>query len=156
MVTVDTREYVSMLKELVDEGKEVSMLISGNSMAPFLVHARDYICFKKPDRSLKKGDMVFYQRDDGRYVMHRICKVRGNSLDLIGDNQREIEHGVRREQVFALITKVKRKEKWIHPGDFYWEFFSKVWINVIPFRRILMRLYGHVINGGRHGRKTRK
>ena len=31
MKVVDTKEYVSVLKELVEEGKEVSMLIAGSS-----------------------------------------------------------------------------------------------------------------------------
>ena len=34
------------------------------------------VCFKKKDRKLKKGDMVFFQRSNGQYVMHRICKVK--------------------------------------------------------------------------------
>ena len=72
MKTVDTREYVSMLRELTEEGREVSMLIAGSSMNPFLIHQRDSICFRKPDRELKKGDMVFFQRPDGAFVMHRI------------------------------------------------------------------------------------
>ena len=54
MKVVDTREYVGMLKELTEEGKEVSMLVFGSSMAPFLIHARDMIYFKKPDRELQK------------------------------------------------------------------------------------------------------
>ena len=37
MKKVDTFEYVSVLKELVEEGREVSMLISGSSMSPFLL-----------------------------------------------------------------------------------------------------------------------
>ena len=35
--------YIPVLKELVEEGKEVSMMISGSSMNPFLIHHRDYI-----------------------------------------------------------------------------------------------------------------
>ena len=48
MKVVDTREYVSVLKELAEEGRTVSLLISGNSMSPFLVHERYYIFFKMP------------------------------------------------------------------------------------------------------------
>ena len=33
--------YIPVLKELVEEGKEVSMMISGSSMNPFLIHQRD-------------------------------------------------------------------------------------------------------------------
>ena len=89
MRTVDTRAYVSVLRELVKEGKEVSMLIAGSSMAPFLVHQRDYIYFKKPERNLRKGDMVFFERNNGQYVMHRIWKVKPDGYYIVGDAQTE-------------------------------------------------------------------
>ena len=150
MKVVDTREYVSMLRELTEEGREVSMRISGSSMSPFLIHERDSICFRKPDRDLKKGDMVFYRRSTGQYVMHRICRVHPDGYDLIGDAQYEIERGIRREQIFGLVTSVQRKGKWIRPGDFWWEFFEHVWLHLIPFRRILVKAYAA---GRGHGRK---
>lgn len=145
MKCVDTREYVSVLKELTEQGKEVSLLISGNSMSPFLIHQRDYIYFKKTDRKLKKGDMVFYQRDSGQYVMHRIWKVKPEGYYIVGDAQTEIEGPVREDQIFARITKVQRKGKWIEPGDFWWEFFEHVWIRMVPVRRKIMTIYAKVI-----------
>lgn len=145
MKVVDTREYVSVLRELTEEGKEVSLLISGSSMSPFLIHQRDYIYFKKPDRELKKGDMVFYQRDSGQFVMHRIWKVRLDGYYIVGDAQTVIEGPVRRDQIFALITKVQRKGKWLEPGDFWWEFFEHIWIHMIPIRRKIMKIYAKVI-----------
>lgn len=68
MKTVDTKEYISMLRTLIEEGKQVSMIISGSSMAPFLIHARDHIYLKSPSGELRKGDMVFYQRSNGEYM----------------------------------------------------------------------------------------
>ncbi len=50
----------------------------------------------------------------------------------MGDAQTQIEGPVKREQIFALITKVRRKEKWLEPGDFWWEFFEHVWLHMIP------------------------
>lgn len=70
MKTVDTQEYVSTLRALAEEGHEVSMLIAGSSMTPFLCHLRDRIFFAVPDRPLRRGDMVFYQRASGQYVCH--------------------------------------------------------------------------------------
>ena len=137
---VDTNEYVSVLRELVEEGREVSLLVSGSSMSPFLAHQRDYIYFKKPDRELRKGDMVFYQRRTGQYVMHRIWKVKNDQYYMVGDAQQEIEGPLDRDQIFALITKVQRKGKWIEPGDFWWEFFEKVWISIVPVRRVLVKV----------------
>lgn len=144
MKVVNTREYVSVLRELTEEGQVVSMQIAGSSMSPFLIHNRDMICFRKPDRRLKKGDMVFYQRISGQYVMHRICRVRPEGYYMIGDAQWEIEGPISEEQIFARIIRVKRKGKWIEPGDFWWEFFEHVWIRLIPFRRMIVRIYGKI------------
>lgn len=144
MRQVNTREYVSVLKELVEEGREVSLLIAGSSMSPFLIHQRDYIYFKQPDRELKKGDMVFYQRDSGQYVMHRILRVGADGYYMIGDAQQEVEGPLRREQIFARITKVQRKGTWLEPGNFTWEFFEHVWIHMIPLRRSVMKAYGWI------------
>ena len=145
MKDVDTREYVGMLKELTEEGREVSMLIAGSSMSPFLIHERDMIYFKKPDRELKKGDMVFFQRRSGQFIMHRIWKVRPEGYYIVGDAQTQIEGPVERDQIFARITKVRRKGKWLEPGDFWWEFFEHVWLHMIPLRHVLMRWYAKVI-----------
>ena len=142
---VDTAEYVGVLRGLVEEGHEVSMLVSGSSMSPFLIHLRDTIYFKKPDRPLRAGDMVFYQRDSGQYVMHRILRVRGDAYDIIGDAQIEIERGVRRDQIFAVITRIRRKGKLIGPGDFWWTFFARVWTKLIPLRPLIARAYARLI-----------
>lgn len=139
---VDARAYIGALRELAEAGEEVSLTVTGSSMSPFLIHHRDTVFFSKPDRPLRRGDIVFYQRDGGQYVMHRILRARGDVFDIIGDAQTEIECGVRRDQIFALITKVKRKGKLIRPGDFWWMFFERVWLRMIPLRRIISVVYG--------------
>ena len=126
MKVVDTREYVSVLRELVEEGREVNMVVWGSSMTPFLGHGRDTIFFAAPERELRRGDMVFYQRDTGQFVIHRIWKVKKDGYYIVGDAQTIIEGPIRRDQIFARITKVNRKGKMISNGDFWWEFFEKV------------------------------
>lgn len=141
MREVDAQEYMTVLRELIEEGHQVSLLISGSSMSPFLIHHRDTIYFKKPDRELKVGDMVFYRRGNGKYIMHRIRRIRPEGFYMIGDAQWEIEGPLQREQIFGLITAVERKGKLIQPGDFWWEFFAKVWLRIIPLRRLIQRIY---------------
>lgn len=85
--------------------------------------------------------MVFFQREDGRFVMHRIWKIKNDGYYIVGDAQTEIEGPVKEEQIFALITKVHRRGKWIGPGNFWWEFFEHVWIRVIPLRPYISKLY---------------
>lgn len=111
MKMMDTRAYVGMLKELVEQGREVRMVISGSSMAPFLIHGRDSIFFRAPARELRKGDIVFYERPGGQFVVHRICRVHADGYDIIGDAQTEIEHHVQRKQIFAPGDKSGTKRK---------------------------------------------
>ncbi|MBR6990350.1 MAG: S24/S26 family peptidase [Bacteroidaceae bacterium] len=141
MRRLDTDAYVSTLRDLVNEGKECRLLISGSSMAPFLVHERDSIIFSKPQRELQRGDMVFYQRETGQFVMHRILHVKPEGLYIVGDAQTEIEGPVNPKQVFAVVTKAQRKGKWIGPGDFWWWFFRTVWLWLVPVRKIILKLY---------------
>ena len=141
MKIVDTYEYVSVLKDVVDSGMGASLVVAGNSMSPFLVDGRDSIYFERPSRPLRKGDMVFYQRESGQFVMHRIYDIRKEGLYIVGDAQVVVEGPVLPCRVFAVVTKVCRKGKWIGPNDFWWQFFARVWIRLIPFRKGLEKAY---------------
>lgn len=115
-------------------------MITLNEVAAFIWKNLDE---SKSKEELKAGDMVFFQRRDEAYVMHRIHHInKEGKLFIIGDAQVDMEGPIDKEQVFAIITKVKRKGKWITPGDFWWEFFEHIWLHLIPFRRFLMKLYG--------------
>lgn len=139
---VDINEYLPALIEIINTGKDVSLLITGNSMSPFLIHQRDKIIISKPNGKFTRGDMVFYQRLSGQYVMHRIHHLDpAGKLYLVGDAQREIEGPIDAQQVFGIIHQVIRKGKLIQKGDFWWDFFAKVWIRIVPLRRIILRIY---------------
>ena len=143
MKTIDTEELVGTLRSIIeDEGREASLVISGSSMAPFLIHHRDSVLLGPIDRPLRRGDIVFYQRDNGQYVLHRIQRVHADDCyDTIGDAQTESEIGVRKDQVFAIVKNVKRKGKWIGLSSFWWHFFERTWMDIIPLRRLIMRIY---------------
>lgn len=140
---VDIHEYLPVLIDIINEGKDVNLLISGNSMSPFLVHKRDTIIISKPNGKFFKGQMVFYTRSNGQYVMHRIHHIdqQGN-LFIVGDAQNYIEGPIHPSQVFGVINKAIRKGKLISKGDFWWDFFEKVWIKIVPLRRLMSKIYG--------------
>lgn len=134
-------ELVEKLPALLEYMDAVPLVISGNSMAPFLIHGRDTVYLSKVTRPLKRGDMVFYRRRNGQCVLHRICCVEQGSYALVGDAQRIIEYGITREQILAVVTAVRRRGKLLKPGCFWWEFFEKVWLRLIPARRTLTAAY---------------
>lgn len=148
---VDIHAYLPVLMDLVAQGQSVTLTITGSSMTPFLVHGRDQIRFQKPDRPLRRGDMAFFQRRNGDYIMHRVCRVSPGGYYFVGDGQQAVEGPIAPDQVFGLITQVCRKGRWIGPGDFWWDFFAGAWLTLLPCRPALRRLYGCVKGGGRRG-----
>lgn len=141
---LDPEVLMEPLLSLLEEAEAVPLVISGSSMTPFLVHGRDKVLLSKPRRPLKKGDMILYRRAGGAYVLHRICRAEGDSYTLVGDAQTTLEPGIRREQVLALVTAVERKGKLLRAGSFWWEFFEKIWIRVIPLRPALRAVYSRL------------
>lgn len=132
------------LLKTMEETQTVPLVISGSSMTPFLVHGRDTVYLSKIQRPLKKGDMILYRRESGAYILHRICDLDGETYTLVGDAQTQREPGIRREQVLALVTAVRRKGRLLQPGSFWWEFFEKIWLRLIPLRPVIVRIYAAV------------
>lgn len=132
---------MEQLLGLLDSAEYVPLNISGSSMTPFLVHSRDTAYLSKVTRPPKKDDMILYRRDNGAHILHRVYRVTPDGYWLVGDTQILIEKGVRPDQVLALVTAVRRKEKLLQPGSFWWDFFEKVWIRVIPLRPGIVAAY---------------
>lgn len=129
--------FISLLEEV----ETVPLVISGGSMTPFLVHGRDTVYLSKIDKALKKGDMVLYRRDNGRYVLHRVMRTDGGLYTMIGDAQVQPEPSIRRDQILAVVTAVRRKDRLLKRGDFWWDFFEKIWIRLVPIRPLLRNTY---------------
>lgn len=148
--------YLPVIRELLEEGKEVSLTISGNSMSPFLIHERDRVLLGPAQARMQKGDIAIFQRENGQFILHRIYRVsKENQYFFIGDAQTEIEGPISRTQIFGKVKAVCRKGKWLKPGDFWWEFFGHVWLRMIPVRRLICRCYGVLKNrnGGLQNRE---
>lgn len=144
---VDNQEYMKVVRSVLEEGKEVPLVVTGNSMMPFLIDRRDQVLIRRIEKPLKKGDIAFFQRKNGQYIMHRIHFIRKddrtgeNQFYFIGDGQKQIEGPILENQIFGVITRVCRKGKYLDEHTFTWKFFKNIWRYVIPFRMLLIRIY---------------
>ena len=144
---VDNQEYMKVVRSILEEGKEVPLVVTGNSMMPFLIDRRDQVLIKRIERPLKKGDIAFFQRENGQYIMHRIHFMRKddrtgeNQFYFIGDGQKNIEGPIKEIQIFGVITGVLRKGKYLDEHTFTWRFFKNNWRYVIPFRPLIIKIY---------------
>ena len=146
---MESRTHVLPPEVLVDDllgvleyTDSVPLVISGGSMSPFLVHGRDTVFLSKIDHAPQKGDMIFYRRANGSYILHRVFRAGEDACDMVGDAQTAIEKDVPRERMLAIVTAVRRKGKLLKKGSFWWDFFEKIWIRLVPMRPLVVRCYG--------------
>lgn len=112
-ITVPLAELYPIMKEVLDQGNAFCITVRGNSMYPFLRDLRDQAVFAPLNsRAIRRGDIVFYQRASGQFVMHRVYSVDENGvMTLVGDAQWTLEPGIRPDQLRAYVVKVIRKGK---------------------------------------------
>lgn len=134
MYTLDTVSFLDTALALLDEGKtDIPVPVAGSSMTPFL-RPMDTVYLSRVTEPVRRGDILLYRRVSGQYVLHRVRKVRENTLDMIGDAQTETEHGVPPEAVCAIVRKVKRGDVMLTPESPLWRFYQRVWLVAIPLR----------------------
>ena len=142
MKVIETKQFLDTLCQLASEGKTVSTIVSGGSMSPFLANNRDTVFMEQIIKPPKKGDIVLFQRDNNDYVLHRIRKVSKKGYFLIGDRQYSTEGPVSSEQLRLNVISAKRKNKIITPKSLLWQFYSKIWLNMIFLRPAIFRIHG--------------
>ncbi len=95
---------------VLEAGGEISFVTAGFSMLPLLRNRMDKVFLKKTSDTPKKGDVIFYRRENGAFVLHRIIGKNKDGYILRGDNQTDIEYGVKRENILAVLQKVVRAD----------------------------------------------
>ena len=88
-------DYDEIIREVLDSGGEFQLFPRGTSMLPLIREKRDYVILVQCAERPKPKDIIFYQRKNGQYVLHRILKVREDGYVLCGDNQAWLEYGIR-------------------------------------------------------------
>ena len=82
---IDTAEYLKALCSLLSKGEGVSVVVTGSSMAPFLISNKSWVYLEEPEHKLSVGDIALYVRSNGDFILHRVYKVDGDDLFFVGD-----------------------------------------------------------------------
>ena len=80
-------EIFALICEKLSKGGIVSLTVTGNSMHPFFHDREDTVELCPLTGPAKKNDVVFYIRNDGTYVLHRVIRIAKGVLYCRGDNQ---------------------------------------------------------------------
>ncbi len=136
---VALEELYPIIKEQLESGGNVKIPITGTSMLPLLVQGRDFVVLKTCHKA-KINDIIFYRRDNGAFVLHRIIGVDGNGYILCGDNQWVKEYGISDHNIIGVVTEIHRNGKVIGVDDKKYVKYYKRWLKLFPIRKMIVKL----------------
>lgn len=139
-VDASLEELMPVISEKLEAGGQVSFNPHGDSMLPLFVPGRDSVTLEKPQRPLKKNDILFYRRKTGQFVLHRLEKIKKDgSLVLRGDNQWAKEQGIRPEDVLGLVVSFCQNGKEQNTSSLRYRLYLKL-IKPLHRAKIFVRL----------------
>ena len=101
-------ELTPIMQEVLGSGGTIKLQPRGISMVPFIRPERDEVFLVRPEQKLTVGNVYLYRRKNGKLVLHRLVKIRGEELIFRGDHQIHREVGISPSQLVGVVTNVKR------------------------------------------------
>lgn len=130
----------STFEEEIERSGKIIYTNVGDSMMPFIKQGRDILVISKAEGKLKRYDVPLYKRDNGKYVLHRILKVRKNDYVICGDNRWSKEYGITDKHIIGVLTGVIRNGKEILVTDRKYRIYVHLWCDLFPIRAFILRL----------------
>lgn len=137
---ISLEELYPIIKEKIENGGIVQLPITGTSMNPLLYWGRDTVELMKCE-SAQKYDIIFYRRDDGHFVLHRIVGKNEKGYILCGDNQVKKEYGITDSHIIGVVTNITRKNKTFSVNKLSYRIYSRLWTMILPLRNLILVPY---------------
>ena len=131
------------IEEALKSGKTITRFTVGPSMQP-LLYARDTLVVIRPvDGDLGRGELPLYKRPNGKYIMHRIIRVRKDAYITRGDNQ-YLNETVPKEWVLGVVCEIHRRGKAFKTDAYLYRLYVWFWLFSYPVRHALYSLYKRI------------
>ena len=89
---IENDKWFPFILEYFNQGtKTITINLKGISMRPFLESDRDKALLA-PVGKVKVGDPILAEIDPGHFVLHRIVRLEGENVTLMGDGNLTYEH----------------------------------------------------------------
>ena len=98
------------IEEIIEKDGMYVSSVSGYSMSPMLKDKRDTVVIVPVNGKIRKGDVVLYCHG-GRYILHRVVKIKGESYVMCGDNRVELERDILPSEIIGVLSRVYRGDK---------------------------------------------
>lgn len=126
------REIVTLTGDGLKAGKNTWLVVSGESMIPFLKPGDKVLAESCAFSQLKKGDIILFSHEDS-FFTHRIIRMKEDALQTKGDHIPIADPWIKMRQIAGKIVKVDK-------GTYIWDLRERKW-------RLLNNLIGCLHQG---------
>ncbi len=138
---ISDHEILEEATRLAKEGLSVTLPVKGNSMLPFIIGGKESVILQKPDHP-KVGDVVLAWVENCRYVVHRIIKIDGHGVVLMGDGNIIGTEHCKIDDICAIATHVVSADGKRHDLYSKWRMrATRLWWYLRPIRRYILAIY---------------
>lgn len=95
------------VSQMLQSGNSVTLRAKGNSMLPFIMEERDTVVLQKVE-AFAVGSVVLACLPGNCYVLHRVYRIKGEHIMLMGDGNLHATECCCREDVAGVVVKIIR------------------------------------------------
>ncbi len=144
MRQTETRKMADLATEievLLSVNQNIILPVTGSSMYPFLIEGMDSVELAFIEvNNIVRGDIVLIKNDNEQYLLHRIVRKIDDVFYLNGDSQTTIEGPFCSFHLKGKVVAIHRDGKRIDLGKASIKIIVFLWMLLLPFRKILLRV----------------
>ena len=132
-----TETYFALVRRQLSDTGQAYVSVTGTSMMPLLHHLRDGVILEPP-RMIRVGDIVLFDRRNGRYALHRVIRKGKDGFTMAGDHQWYMERNLPYDQVIGVAVAVNRNGRRISSKNLLMKIYAWT-VTCAAYPRIYLR-----------------
>ena len=120
-----TETYFALIRQMLSDNGQAYVRITGKSMWPLLRHLQDGVIIVPPE-DICIGDIVLFDRLNGRYALHRVIRRKKESFTMAGDNQWFSDNDLPYDQIIGVVTCIDRNGHRISCNNIFIKSYSRI------------------------------
>jgi hypothetical protein len=130
--------------KIIQGGTDVLFKPKGMSMLPFIIGGKDSVMLSKID-IIKPGDIVLAKVSENKFVLHRVEKIVGDVVVLMGDGNLVERERCSYSDLLAIAVKIIKGKREIDCRSKKHQARARMWKNLLPIRKYLLVFIKRII-----------
>ena len=124
------QKVLDNIENIVEEGGQFRMIVTGFSMLPLLGYGHDHIIVRRTDLSEPiLGRIAMFRTPNRRIIVHRVIAIDGDKVTFHGDgNLAQIEECSRKDVIGVVDTVIRQNGKEVSCTTRWWHIRERIWL----------------------------